>query len=932
MNKMKKWAITLAPFVLMGCSDTFETTVTPAKQGDDVQFSVAKTPETRTMYAEPWAETGTQQIYWGNYSKVDEFINIYCPDNPERGFAKYKVNLKEQDSNVAESVVKANASDIGVQWGAQNTQHTFYAFYPADKASESLTNTSTIRATVVAAQSPVAYKYKEHGVTADTSDGELKDLDIATYNTNEYDATSNTVNHTDVSKTIFAQPQMGAAVMVARTTMTADKYGQEVPLKFEVLADVLDITLNGPVSPNTLGGNANESGPGIAANFIQIQAVSLEVVTPDATYNQNDQETIAKFPINHDVPIAGSFDLDMSEGVKGTTDMIKNVSGNAIVQLQTAVTKDGKTYYPTLYVRSTMEETQKPNYNQIDHLRLRAFLIPNQITGKTLKNLRLHLQTNCGDFYKMLSDDESSFASGKIYPVKLGYFKKRGEDFDLSRWVGQLNPNIFLSELSIPGAWHAANSTFQGNHTLKEMYDAGIRAFEVHTKNGPVLRKYGDMDANFDINDSQVNFEDPFLTGTTYNAGTTLVINPGNPDVSGNAENGSWTVNGKSYNRRRAVTASNDAIAIKFNSAAVEQLIVPKFWIRLYRTQDTNNTEPLSTAIINLHKSMNPDGLMFLEIGMDTQSEINNVPYRRKQIASSGHQVLRSGITGYQYGNNRVILGDRWSNDYTWNPDFSKAATETATAIDTGGTFNLSGEEAWAIAVRSCFERLANSEVLYDGELTRFTTINNVKGKIIAKVNTNEDKPANEKPYLWGSTPALFSRWISGSANEPLTINLKWKSPIVPTPLVEGDDNLRWCFSELDNIGSNLNNRKKAIIDMNNIAYENYNGGRHRTFYESSIGGFLNNAQTVENCQAVATGMNPYVLNRLSDPTRQNVPLGLVFMNYVIPPTGEEDAYKSKELIRAIINNNKAFLLHRSDNDPHATNAKGNTSSKTSRK
>lgn len=100
---------------------------------------------------------------------------------------------------------------------------------------------------------------------------------------------------------------------------------------------------------------------------------------------------------------------------------------------------------------------------------------------------------------------------------------------------------------------------------------------------------------------------------------------------------------------------------------------------------------------------------------------------------------------------------------------------------------------------------------------------------------------------------------------------------------------------------------------MNNIVYDNYKKGFHRTFYETSLGGFLNSTISAPNCQAVAKELHPYVLSRLSDPSRQNVPLGLVFMNYVIPPAGQEDTYKSEELIRAIINNNKAFLLHRPD-------------------
>ena len=100
---------------------------------------------------------------------------------------------------------------------------------------------------------------------------------------------------------------------------------------------------------------------------------------------------------------------------------------------------------------------------------------------------------------------------------------------------------------------------------------------------------------------------------------------------------------------------------------------------------------------------------------------------------------------------------------------------------------------------------------------------------------------------------------------------------------------------------------------MNTIAAQNYAGGLHRTFYESAIGGYTGgaNSPTAADCQDCAQQLNTFALSRITNPTRQAVPLGLVFMNYVIPPTGEESTYNSAALIRAIINNNKAFILNR---------------------
>lgn len=922
MKKNIKWAIALAPFVLAGCSDNIDLGQNThyATQGDDVQFAVSKAQskdKTRTMYDDDWEHVLNQNgqgLIWGNYnSSKGDTISIYCPTNTTRGFAKYAISPRtEGDKSYAQAVVKT--SEIGVQWASKG-EHTFYAFYPADKASESLKDgISVITATVDNNQSPVMYKEK-----ANTGDN-MEDIEsFKTYNNREFNGSS----ALPTPRSIYGMPNMEAAVMAANTKMGVDEFGAKVPLQFNVLADVLDITFNGPATPNTLGGNANEQNPtGTPRPYIQIQSVTIDVVKIEG-------DKVEEYPIDNATPITGSFNLDLAAVsqrvgdtfVDGTGTLVdkKSIVGTSTIHMTTALPEsDGSGIgYPTLFVRGGSTAAK-----DLDHLRLRAFLIPGQITKDNLSNLRIHIQTDCGEFYQMLNTDEN-FATGKLYPVKLGYFKTAGADFNLSKWIGQLNPKIYISELSIPGAWHAANTDYQGSVSLQDMYNAGIRAFEVHTKNGPILRKNGDMGVEFNIDESEENFEQPF----TYPSRTTVTLeNITGASGSGTVSTGqSYTYNGKTYDRYRNATARATVTRITDKNAVIT---VPKFWIRLYRTSDNVSTgTPLSQAIIDLAGNMNPEGLMFLELGMNSESDIPNVPYRKFESDRTVEYATNVTIKGKQWGTSNG-LWNSWSDGvYTWDTSeltlSNPQVTETPNYESTEGTFTLSGREAWAIAVRSCLERLYSTintktqkSILYTGDLDRFTTIEKVQGHVIAKINTNDaEEGANEKSYLWGTeTPALFSRWTAGSGTSPLTINLEWKKPIAPNE-ANGSlhDGLRWCFTELDNIGSktNIEGRQKAITAMNDTAYNNYKLGWHRTFYESHIGGYYGGNSIAEGCQNVAKQMNPWVINRLSNPNRQNVPLGLVFMNYVIPPTGEEDTYKSAELIRAIVNNNKAFMLHR---------------------
>lgn len=947
MKKKQKWAIALAPLFLIGCTEQIAPDEKPgtATSGDDVLFSITKnsSSQTRTVYQDNWDETTSQAIYWGNYvdNNAKDSINIYCPDNPGRGFAKYYIEKDETNPNVAATVVKT--SDIGVQWGNKKP-HTFYAFYPADKAGEKLLDgRSTIRATVDNNQSPVTYKHKanEEDWTKLTPITSFK-----AYVNEQYD--TGTGATTPTAQTIYGMPDMNAAIMVARTTMNEEQYGSKVPLQFNVLADVLDLTFHGPVTPNALGGNEIGSTTGISKPFIKIQSVTIDVVNPV------EGKSPAEYEMDHSVAISGSFNLNMSEDANAWTDdlskkMVTKVSGTPSIRIATAIVEKEGTYYPTLFVRG-----QEATPVKLDQLRLRCFLIPGQIKPEAMGKLRVTLQTDCGDFYQMLENDpKTTFVSGEIYPVKFGRFHTRGAEFNPAVWISQLNPNIYLSELSIPGAWHAAQTNYQGNHTLHEMYNAGVRAFEVHTKNGPVLRKHGDMNTEFDLNTETENFEDPFVLSEDKTIKDITIdestIIPNN-DGSGDGEVDYYRHDGTTYTRSREVTGT---ATVTRTAKTTEYITVPKFWIRLYRTaEDPNdvNSTPLSQAIINLAEIMNPTGLMFLEVGMDGQTAIEKVPYRSKETKITKEKVTNATITRKQYATVSILppYTITWHEVYSdWsaaNSDFTNAETmpeETISTDNTPGTFTLPGPQAWGIAVRSCLERLAthsnnttNKPILYSGDLTANTTIKDVQGQVIAKINTNNTE--NEAEYLYGTktpTYALFSRWVAGSGEHPRTINLQWKAPVPPfiddieeNGLHEG---LRWCYTELDNIGNDITIRETAVREMNQVASGNYAGGRHRTFYETCLGGYTGGANTpsATDCQAVAKHMHPFVLNRLNDPTRQNVPMGLVFMNYVIPPTGEEETYKSSELIRAVINNNKAFLLHRKGEDATTADVKDNTNS-----
>ncbi len=885
MNVKCKWALALAPLFLTGCNDKFaELERHVASSGDEVQFALSKGPATRTMYQDEWdilSEETPQQIYWGNYVDGEqEYINIYCPEAAAgRGFAKY--HIESYDQNVASTVAKVG--DAGVQWGAKGIHH-FYAFYPADRAGESLIDgKSTILASVDAVQDPVKYKYK----STEASSGLADITSFNEYANKEYDGKNNKVNE-EIAKRIYGLPDMNAAVMVARQEMTEDQFGHDVPLNFKVLADVLDLTFNGPITPNMLGGNAVK----IQRQFIRILSVTIDAVTPA------EGKEVGDYEIDPSISLSGSFKLDMAEenGAKVVTEVTE---GKPTVSMTTSLGGE----YPILFVRGATQ-TDHP-VDKLDQLRLRAFLIPGQITAENMGRLRVHIETDCGDFYKMLATP-NKFVTGSIHPVKFGYFYSREEEFDLKAWIGQLDPNIYLSEVSIPGAWHASNTSYQGSVSFQNLYDAGVRAFEVHTINGTI--PYTDSNFTTQLTSSNVSnmeFHDTHLNEKESDGTILTDVSGGTPSITGTV-----------------ITLDNATVTQTRTAKTYSQL--PKLALRLYRTRDVtsstpNPTESLSDALLSLAKVMSPTGFLVFEFGWDNTNLGNrniNVPVKTVTVTQ---RRVKTGV-------NLTGTGTSVANA-AWNTAGVFADSDPWETIETpsyGSTIELSSQQAWCIALNSCMKRVDN--IVYKEEITAETTIGDVQGKAIFKINTNgaDNESSMATGIGWEErSPALFSRWVDGSATAPVTINLQWGGGVAPQDNygngAEPTTPLRWCFTEVDNIEAKttLQGRRDVIDAMNDEAAKNYAGGLHRTFYETMIGGYTGGANTAteSTCLEVAENLNPYVVTHLSNPTRQQVPLGLVFMNYAIAPNGQEETYKSAELIRAVVNNNKAFHLHRRDAD-----------------
>ena len=168
MKKVCYLGIALAA-CLSSCSDDSldngKTVVNPVQTGDEIIFGSslsdnANMIESRTVYGDR-TETGVP-VYWEDDGS--DTIAIFCnqASQPANHLVHYKVMPETEDLNKdgkpdkhqAHSVTKVNTAEAGLQWGAPDTEHRFYAFYPASavKGSTEENETGMITANIPVTQ------------------------------------------------------------------------------------------------------------------------------------------------------------------------------------------------------------------------------------------------------------------------------------------------------------------------------------------------------------------------------------------------------------------------------------------------------------------------------------------------------------------------------------------------------------------------------------------------------------------------------------------------------------------------------------------------------------------------------------------------------------------------------------------------------------
>ena len=221
----------------------------------------------------------------------------------------------------------------------------------------------------------------------------------------------------------------------------------------------------------------------------------------------------------------------------------------------------------------------------------------------------------------------------------------------------------------------------------------------------------------------------------------------------------------------------------------------------------------------------------------------------------------------------------------------------------------------WMTAVEEELKEMGNDSQyrLYTGEITPNTTINDVKGKIIVKVNYNDTEMGNSLDVNAG-VPAMFAVW--DAYYRPEGNDLRWGTSNSNAPAT-----MKWVYQEVTTVGPGgqtiLADKKNYINQMFESSIDSYqNNSAHDMWFMNDCGGsFVGNVtgdyvsgdydrdENTVGAKDLAQEMGIYVTNLLQSRT-EDATLGIVYLNYANP----ENQY-SGNLIQTIINNNFNFQL-----------------------
>lgn len=213
--------------------------------------------------------------------------------------------------------------------------------------------------------------------------------------------------------------------------------GTDIDLRFTPLSTILEIVVQGPVSGDP------------------VTLTSINVETLDGT------------------PIVGDFTAQI------TTGSDEEESYESAVTCKT--TSEGVVTDNLSVPCSWTDESGTRQFVKLEagkKLYVRAFMLPTE-TAMDSKNIKVTVATTKGPLYKTLVSNGTSF---QILPHKVNRVTLPAltTDYTVNYWMSSLDPDTYLTELSIPGSKLTNDGSYQPT-SIEQQYKDGVRSFILHS-------------------------------------------------------------------------------------------------------------------------------------------------------------------------------------------------------------------------------------------------------------------------------------------------------------------------------------------------------------------------------------------------------------------------------------------------------------------
>lgn len=218
--------------------------------------------------------------------------------------------------------------------------------------------------------------------------------------------------------------------------------GATVNLKYKPLSTAVRFRLSGPSLTNDP----------VTINYVRIYA-------PQGTY------------------ISGTFNVDLSTAIGDKWPTMTVTNGRNYVTMNAADAETGA--YLTL--------------GQNESIEMNAFLLiadeteitSSQADAKWEDSWYIEIGTSSGISYKKrlntLDGTIPTLVPGKVHRLP-DLPDLASAEWKAENWMANLQRNVYLSEISIPGSWYSLNSEYQDPATINNQYNAGVRAFHLDTR------------------------------------------------------------------------------------------------------------------------------------------------------------------------------------------------------------------------------------------------------------------------------------------------------------------------------------------------------------------------------------------------------------------------------------------------------------------